>query len=202
MNIPEYAAHRNCTKQHISAIIKGGRLTGAVRKRGGRYIIDPAKADAILEASRDPAHPPVARPPKIEKPKQQPPADKPKTEKQPKQKRLEAIPVEEKIQVVKGSGLNLKITYAEARTLNEQYKAALKKAEYDRLMGKSLDAEEHYLKLFDIARRVRDQCLAIADRCAPVVAVESDQHVCKELLLKEIRYIVEGLRQDIEGLRG
>jgi hypothetical protein len=223
MNQVEFAAYMGVSKQYISSLINRGALTGAYTFDGQGYDIDAAKAKAIIIANMDPSRArgrkPPGRPPgpkKPDKPKKKP-QPKPKAVKpkkksaKPKKPKKTGTPApklepksqpthEEKEQVVESAGIVREMDFGRARTLHEQYKAALKKLEFDKLKGLVIDGPETYRRRFEIARQIRDQCLSIADRCAPVVAAESDQHKCREILLTEIRYIIDGIRQEISGL--
>jgi hypothetical protein len=221
MNQVEFAAYMGVSKQYISSLIKRGALTGAYTVDNQGYDIDAAKAKAIIIANMDPSRTrgrkPPGRPPgpkKPDKPKKKP-QPKPKAVKpkkksaKPKKPKIAGTPApepkpqptpEEKEHVIESAGIVREMDFGRARTLHEQYKAALKKLEFDRQKGLVIDGPETYRRRFEIARQIRDQCLSIADRCAPVVAAESDQHKCREILLTEIRYIIDGIRQEISGL--
>ncbi|WP_300462734.1 hypothetical protein [Desulfobacula sp.] len=47
-NQREYAQHAGLSQQRISQLIKGGYLVGALKKFGKRRLIDPEKADQLL----------------------------------------------------------------------------------------------------------------------------------------------------------
>jgi len=79
------------------------------------------------------------------------------------------------------------IDYVTARALNEQYKAAVKKLEYEERTGKLINADKVRETAFDVARRVRDGMLNIPDRVAAIIAAESNEIKVRELLTKEIR---------------
>lgn len=51
---------------------------------------------------------------------------------------------------------------------------------------------------FEAGRQIRDQVQSIADRCAPLVAAESDQHECRMILRREIDYILQGLADKLK----
>lgn len=192
MNQTEFAKHIGATQPYVQRLIANGTLEGAyIRDERGRYHIDPQKANAIIEQNRDPARKPRRK-------------GRPKKEQAPPAPEIPEVTDQEKQQKIQEAGLDKDgepMTYNAARALNEKYKAALKKLEYEQKSGQTLDGEETYHHLFDIARRVRDQCLAIADRCAPLVAVKTEQHECREILLQEIRYVLDGLKSDLEGFR-
>lgn len=79
------------------------------------------------------------------------------------------------------------IDYVTARALNEQYKAAVKKLEYEERTGKLISADKVRETAFDVARRVRDAMLNIPDRVSALIAAESNEIKVRELLTKEIR---------------
>lgn len=45
----EYAKRRGISQPRVAKLIREGRLNGAFKKEGRRYLINPKKADAILE---------------------------------------------------------------------------------------------------------------------------------------------------------
>lgn len=51
----QYAKHRGVSQPAIAKLIKQGKLDGAFEKVGGRYQINPERADAILAAFHNPA---------------------------------------------------------------------------------------------------------------------------------------------------
>lgn len=111
------------------------------------------------------------------------------------QKNQDATP-EEKQKVAATAGMAT-LDYQTAHTLNEQYKAALKKLEYDERSGKVVNADEVKRRAFTASRKIRDACLAIADRCHALVAAESDPFQCKQILMKEINFIMENLSETV-----
>jgi len=131
--------------------------------------IDRDKADAALEKNLSPMNRP--------------------------QKNQDATP-EEKQKVAATAGMGT-LDYQTAHTLNEQYKAALKKLEYDERSGKVVNADEVKRRAFTASRKIRDACLAIADRCHALVAAESDPFQCKQILMKEINFIMENLSETV-----
>ncbi|MEW6505508.1 MAG: hypothetical protein AB1457_16240 [Chloroflexota bacterium] len=85
------------------------------------------------------------------------------------------------------------IDYVTARALNEQYKAAVRKLEYEERIGKLVDAKKVQETAFDIARRVRDGLLNIPDRVSAVLAAEKDEVRVRNLLADEIRAVLSEL---------
>lgn len=116
---------------------------------------------------------------------------------EPARKQKSELPVEEKEKVVQAAGIKT-LDYTTARTLNEQYKAALNKLEYEQKSGKLIDASEVEKRAFLAGRLIRDQLLSIPDRCSALVAAESDAFNCKQIILKEINYILENLSDAVK----
>lgn len=52
-NQTEYSKHTGLSQQRISQLIKGGFLKGALKKFGKRQLIDPEKADLLLDENID-----------------------------------------------------------------------------------------------------------------------------------------------------
>lgn len=96
-----------------------------------------------------------------------------------------------------GEGQSTTASFAEARTLERQYAAGLRKLEYDRKRKALIDAAEVKRIAFECAKQVKEGCLSIADRCAPVVAAENDVFRCKQILLDEITIILENMADEI-----
>jgi hypothetical protein len=64
----EYAARRGITQPRVAKLIKQGKLDGAYKKAGRKYLINPDKADKLLAAALDPARaqaPPDAQLPTV-----------------------------------------------------------------------------------------------------------------------------------------
>uniref|UniRef100_A0A6M3J4F4 Putative DNA binding, helix-turn-helix domain containing protein n=1 Tax=viral metagenome TaxID=1070528 RepID=A0A6M3J4F4_9ZZZZ len=87
-----------------------------------------------------------------------------------------------------------------ARALKMHYEAGLKKLEYEQKRGKLIEIEKIETAAFNAARKIRDQCLAIPDRCAALVAAESDRFECNTILKREITFILENLANELEEL--
>ena len=160
----EFAKILGVTQQRVSKYIADKKLEGAYIKKGRRTLINTERALELLGRNLDPAGSPP----------------------EGKKKRLK-VDDEKKREVADSAGTG-GLSYQTARTLNEQYKAALNKLEYEKKSGKLVDVETLERLFFDAGRKVRDQLLAIPDRCAALVAAAygGDQHECREILKKEI----------------
>jgi len=170
MSAKEYAEYRGVSKALISRYCTQGRLKGAARKRKGRWYIDPKKADHLISAARDPAQP-----------------------KKPTRKRTPNQAEKEKTALAGGTN---KMDFAEARTWNERYKAALRKLDYDQKIARLVDAKEVEIAAFNMARRVRDALENIPDRFGPELATEQDSDKITQTLRAAIREALEELSKD------
>ena len=85
------------------------------------------------------------------------------------------------------------LSFNEARTLNEQYKAATNKLNYEALIKKYILAATVKKEAFECARKTRDQLMAIPDRMDSVLAAETDPHKIHEVLTKEIKQALEAV---------
>jgi hypothetical protein len=90
------------------------------------------------------------------------------------------------------------VSFAEARTIRENYNAKLAKLEFHKRAGKLVDAEIVKREAFKTARIVRDALSNIPDRLAPQLAAESDQFKIHRLMTEEIRKSLEALGRDLE----
>lgn len=105
---------------------------------------------------------------------------------------VKATPEDKKKQTTETAG-TAGLTYQEAKTLSERYKAALLKIDLDQATGKLIDAETVKLAAFNKARAVRDSLLNIGDRCAAILAAETDEMKVNSILTAELRNALEEL---------
>ena len=177
MNTTEYAKHAGVTQPLVSKWIRQGILKKSVKKVGRRYQINAKLAKQELKANLDPI-----RGGKRTKKKKQKPTLKEK---------------KKTIAQAQTAGID----FNEARRLNEQYKAALKKNQYERENGKVVDLDRVKKIAYETGRQVKEGCLSIADRCAPLVAATTDTNECKQILNREITYILENLANALSILK-
>jgi len=119
----------------------------------------------------------------------------------PKSEKKKAQPTDdEKQEVIQEAGVKLTMNYNTAKTLNEQYKAARSKLAYEKEVGEVINAAAAEKKGFEIARHVRDACLAIPDRCTPLIAALNDQFQIKKVMMEEIKNILENLSNAVKTL--
>ena len=84
-------------------------------------------------------------------------------------------------------------SFAQSRAVRELYMARLAKLEYERQAGKLLQADTVQNALASIMRDTRDHLLALPDRLAEAVAVETNPVEVRNLLSREIRETLQQL---------
>ncbi len=78
---------------------------------------------------------------------------------------------------------------------NELEKLLLAQIKRKRESGELVEIELVSRQGFEAAKAIKDQLSAIPDRVAPLVAAETDPFKCKQLMIKEIDYVLESLHQ-------
>ena len=189
-----FARHIGVSPSYISKLIERGRLTEAsMIKVGSDTLIDSDKAEVELKRNLSGVNLGLNRK---------------KPGKKPKRKAVEIVAPKKRGSKKKTASElfleNLGINPADlpGRSDLEACKLAIEARilarKDDEAAGKLIDAEEVKKRGFAAGRHIRDQCLAIADRCSPLVAACSDQFECKQILMKEITYILEGTSKMLE----
>ena len=164
MSNAAYAKHRGVTKQYVGQLVKKGILQ---KTKDG--LLDPAIADPIMDAYREPAKKTVA-------------------EKQPSAPQETYAPVRKGISVAELPTLLLK-----TRIKSETEKAKLLEIKAKVEAGKYVDADEIRAVAFARARTVRDRLLSIPDRIDSILAAESNRQKIHLLLTDEITKALEEL---------
>lgn len=77
--------------------------------------------------------------------------------------------------------------YTKARAIREHYQARLAKIEYEERVGNLVSKDEVQIASFNKFRQFRDAMLNIPDRIAAMLAAETDEGKCYEILATEIR---------------
>lgn len=179
-NQVEYAKRRGLSTGRVNRLVRQGVFAEALRNIGGRKkpFIDSDVADAILESKLQPPGPL---------------ADKEKPEIDiSRVKHKKKLPEEERKKVIKAGESN-KLSYSDARTAHERYRAALKKLQFEEKTGKLVSAEDVQKQAFSLARQVRDAILVIPDRISSVLAAVSDEREIKKILDKELNLALGAL---------
>ena len=81
--------------------------------------------------------------------------------------------------------------YAKARAARELYQAQLAKIELDRQRGVLVRADEVRLGAFNMARKARDQLIALPERVAAILAATQDPAEVQRILEEEIERICQ-----------
>ncbi len=182
----EYARARGVSRQYVSRLVKQGVIT----LENGK--IDPARADAALEAKRDPARAPRRKNIKTgaERVAETPAQDAPVS-----------VPASTETVMLPGSGGgDLPKMLLKTRIKSELEKSKLLEIKARVEAGKYVDADEVKVAAFNRARIVRDGLLNIPDRMASLLAAESNEHKVHELLTLEIRTALEELTGGAERI--
>jgi len=187
MNQAQFAKLLNVSKPYITKLINEGRLNGAFTVDAkGRRDIDPKKAKALLDHSRDPAAKPSGKGGR--------PKGKGKGKKRTPSKRTP--PPEEKIKTVVGAGLPNQMDYGTARTLNEKYKAALKNLEYEEKRKALTPTAEIVVTWTRHIIAAKTRLLGLKSRLAPIVFEHVEDLDARERILTTIdQTIREALKE-------
>jgi hypothetical protein len=179
VKVEDYAQHRKITARSVWRHLASGLIPkSAVIREGRRLFIDQAKADKALGAITSRKEILGRAEPKVKKTAE--PTD------------------QEKVKTAARGGTS-GLSFHEARTVKERYKAALLKIEFDEKMGALVDAEKVKLTAYNTARQVRDALLNIPTRISAILAAESDQNRVAEILTGEIRQALEALTKGGTG---
>jgi len=166
VNVEQYAKHREVTGRSVRRYLADGTIPETAIIREGRLLfIDQEKADKALAKNATTQR---------------------EIRADSKTKPVEMITMTEKAGT---AGLS----FHEARTLSQRFKAALLKLELEERTGKLIDAEKVKAAAFALARTTRDALLNIPDRIGPILAAERDQIKVAELLAGEIKAALEEL---------
>jgi hypothetical protein len=148
-----------------ASVFQGGSYVSRLVREGmlpadGKGLIDPDEADRALNARREPARPARRQP---------------------------TMPGRQDQPATPRGGTELSTLLLKARTKTEVEKGRLLEHKAKVEAGKFVDADEVKVAAFNKGRIVRDALLNIAARVAPLLAAESDERACFELIDHEIR---------------
>lgn len=173
ITVSEYAKHRGVHERSVRRYLADRLIPEAAQIRKGRLLfIDQAKADKALGKSittRKELLTGDASPPATGK----------------------VTPDHKALTTEKAGTAGL--SFHDARTLSERYKAALRKIELDEKTGRLVEAEQVKIAAFNKSRAVRDSLLNIPDRVAPILAAETDELRVSEILNQELKAALEEL---------
>lgn len=183
MNQAEYAKHLGISQQRIAKMLQQGIISSGVVKfkRGTKtgYKIDPKKADVDYQNNRDHHNRP----------------DPKKKKAAPKARKQKPSPAEkEDTAHAAGTG---GISYADARKLNEQYKAALKKLEYEEKSGKTVNTDTVKRDAERAARIVKDLVTSWPGRTAPIITPLTDVFEVEQALKQETDQLLTEISKEV-----
>ncbi len=177
----QYAQRIGVSGSYVSRLVREGKLPVDAEGR-----IDPDEADRILAASREPARSAKRTlPASASSNDRSTPASafRPASGAPGAGSGITNLP----------SGSDLPTLLLRARTKTEVEKGKLLELKAKVEAGKFVDADEVKVAAFNKARIVRDALINIASRLAPLVAAESDERVCFDLIDREVRQALEDL---------
>lgn len=189
MNQSQYARYRGLSQPRLSAMVRAGQLEGAfLIEPSGRYKIDVAKADEIIEGARDPRHDErlgrqrnlFTGGPEVKRKRRQP------------NSRLG-------LYTLKGGGRQPR-TYAEANALEKTYKAELARLDYEKKLGALVPKDEVNRQAVEVGKLIRAHLEAIPNKVAPIVAGLSSPVEVAEVLKVEINQLLKDLSGDVSSL--
>jgi len=185
----ELSVRLGVSAEAVGQHIRAGRLKKSVKKTGTgrqtRYRIDYQAAVKELEANIDPQYL-VNKPTGGGKKKKAPAKGARKKAPAPKKAAKGRVKAPAKTAPAK-PGEATASTFTEARTATEQYKAKMRRLEYEKASGLLVEKAQVEKDAFDVARILRDSLMVIPDRVDAILAAETDQQAVNEILRKEIK---------------
>ena len=164
VTIPEYSKMIGYNEQYIRRVIAKRIITKkALKKKGKRWLVNPEQADIDRDKNLAPEN----------------------------RKKLKTKPTDQEKETVSKKAGTAHLDYAECRRLNEQYKAGLRKLEYDQKSGSLISADKVEQDYFNIGRTIRDSLLSIPNRIGAILAAEDDQLKVANILKTEIIQALE-----------
>jgi hypothetical protein len=173
----EFAKRVGVSQARISSLFSDGVFNGATVKEGKRSLIDVEAGKKKLRMTLDPTN----------------------------DSKIRSVigggnPQKKEVAVESGNtrtgGIKPVIDFSQARTLNEQYKAAIRKLEYEEKTGKLVDAAKVREAAFSVGRRIRDALLNLPDRLAAILAAEGEEGKIREHLNREFIAVLEELSKN------
>jgi hypothetical protein len=181
-----YAKHLGISQPTVNKYIRLGILDGATKKIGQRVLIDPDIADQLLPQRLDPHKRKTL---KIKKA-----IDNKESESKDNGKGLR--PDEERIaELLAKKGL---LNYSDARMLRENINAERDNIKLQSEKG-DMVLRCDIIKEADIAGRViKDQLTAFKDRLSAVVAPLTDEFEIKQIIGKEVEYVLNTISTELK----
>jgi len=196
LTFAQYAKHRGVSRAMVSKWRRSGILDDALIEEKGRKhpLVDADKADAILDASLDPAY----RKKTGKKPGKAKPAGKTK---RPKASRKAGSGKQKPEPGGNGNGNGGGPTYTESRALVEQYKAEKLRLELEATKARYVPKDAVREEIFQAVRTCRDALLNLPARTAAILAAEADENEVSKILTAEIRTAVDDMIKRLNASR-
>lgn len=182
----EYARKSGFSRQYVSKMVK----KGVVRLIDGK--IDTAQADAVLEATREPARPQH----RSQKTTKQPTPAIPLKQQINPPVRSTSTPTSPAIDLPGKLPGDLPTMLLRARIKTELKRGNLLDIDEKVRTKQYVDANEIRVVAFNRARVTRDRIMNIPDRLAATLAAQNNIDTVREILAKELRIALEGLAND------
>jgi len=167
ISLREYARQRGISHVAVQHAVSAGRISTVDGK------IDPARADREWRENTDQSKP------------------RNRITGRPKHARVPGEPPEPMDFGGADGGNGTATGYAKARAARELYQAQLAKLDLDRQRGTLVRADEVRLGAFNMARKARDQLIALPERVAATLAATQDPAEVQRILEEEIERICQ-----------
>jgi hypothetical protein len=92
-------------------------------------------------------------------------------------------------------------TYAQAKTADMVFRARLRKLMYDQKSGKLMETELFRQRIEAILSAVRETVMAWPNRVAPEIAPITDERQVREVLMREVRALLNDSRSAVQHAR-
>jgi len=168
----EYARRRGVSRQAVQRAVNSGRISTVAGN------IDPERADREWVENTDQSKP------------------RNRITGRPKHARAAGQPAEPMAFGASESGDGSATGYARARAAREVYQAQLAKLELDVRNGVLVRADEVRVGAFNMARKTRDQLVAIPDRVAATLAATQDPVEVHRILEEEIERVCQEIADE------
>jgi hypothetical protein len=89
------------------------------------------------------------------------------------------------------------LKFNRSRAKKESYRAKLMQTEYEKTIGELVHREGVTAASFRIGRTLRDALIALPNRLAPAVSIETDQKKVYSIIEKEVTAIIVQLVHDL-----
>lgn len=110
-------------------------------------------------------------------------------------------PVSERVAAAPTETAPTGTTFAQARTADMVFKARLRKMEYDQRMGKLMETDLFRQRIEAILVAIKETVMAWPNRVAPEVAPLTDERAVWEVLMREVRVLLNDTRSAVQHAR-